>query len=386
MDYKPSYKIANLKQTPKTQTALIDFSSDLPSAVAVNEDSIKNIYEDILKSGEIIKNRSAKGYEPLKTLIRGILFQKGAASEHDDIVLTDSFCQSLDLICRTLTDEGDTVICEEPVCTDVINVLKINGLKVIGVPLNFDGLDTDRLESALIKNSSVKFIFTTPNFQNPSGITAGDEKRAEIYSIARRYGVAVIENDSYGDLRYQGADIESIKSYDKEGRVIYIGGFSNILYPYVTTSYICADSILTAKIQSAKTAAGIFTDTFSEILIKRFFDEFDYFDYTYDLSSFYKNKCELMLDNLKFDLTTSIGFTEPEGGFFILGTLPTGTDVNRFCRLIAERGVSIASGEQFLISEKSSTNSFRLNFSLPTDEQIQSGIKILGDASKIIAL
>lgn len=387
MDYKPSYKIANLKQPAKTQNnILIDFSSDLPSPLAIDESKIMRIYNDILSGGEFKLTNSADGYEPLKTMLKGVLFQKGVMSEHDGIILTDGFSQSLDLICRTLTSEGDTVICEEPVSTDIINVLRLNGLRVIGVPMNLDGMDTDRLESALIKNSNVKFIFTTPNFQNPLGITATDETRQDIYSIARRYGTMIIENDPYGDLRYMGADYDSIKSYDKEGRVIYLGGFSNILYPFVTTGYICADSILTSKIQTAKFSAGIYNNTLSEMLIKNFFDEFDYFDFTYDLSSFYRDKRDLMLSNLQFDLPTSVSFTEPEGGFFILGTLPSDAELIRFIKAAENKQIKIAPVTDFLIGEKSVTNSFRLNFSLPTDNEIQNGIKILGDIAKFIAL
>lgn len=387
MDYKPSYKISNLKQNSKnSNNILFDFSSDLPSANAVSKDKIMRIYAEILSGGEWDAKHSFDGYEPLKTMLKGILFQKGIISEHDGIVLTDGFCESLDLICRTLTKEGDTVICEEPVSTEIINVLRLNGLKVIGVPMNVDGMDTDRLESALIKNNNVKFIFTTPNFQNPLGITATDETRQEIYSIARRYGTAVIENDPYGDLRYMGADMQSIKSYDKEGRVIYLGGFSQILYPFVTTGYICADGILTSKIQAAKTAAGIYTNTLDEILIKRFFDEFDYFDFTYDLSSFYRNKRDLMLNNLQFDLPTSVSFTEPEGGFFILGTLPSDAELLHFIKAAENKQIAISSVTDFLINENTVTNSFRLNFSKPTDEQIIDGIKILGDIAKFIAL
>lgn len=390
MNYKFSYKVPNLKPNSNTlsDNDTIIFSSDMPSGEPFAFDAIKRIGFDVMSENpdNIINIGKAEGYEPLRIFLRGLLFQKNIIGEHDGVVLLNCFCEALDLICRTLTDDGDTVICEEPVANDILNVFRLNGLKVIGVPLNNDGLDLDRLHSALIKYPSTKFIFTTPNFQNPTGITLSEEKREEIYSIAHKYDTAIIENDLYCDLRFQGADMPSIKSFDKEGRVIYLSGFESILYPFSKTAYICADTLLLSKLSLTKGVYLSQANTFEQVVIKRFFDEFDYFDYTFKLSGYYRSKCETMLSHLQFELPTSISFTEPEGGFFIMGTLPIGTDVNRFCKLMLDRKISLSPVTEFLINDKNISNSFRLNFSVPSEEQIIKGIKILGEASKLLAL
>ena len=390
MNYKYSYKIASLKPNPDNCNLgnIISFSSSVPSKDAMPIMEFNRIAKDIADEfpEALLTNDSALDFEPLKIFLRGLLFQKDILSDHDGIVITEGTKNALDIICRTLTNEGDTVICEEPISKGILNIFNANGLNVVGVPLNLDGMDTDRLESALIKNPNARFIYTIPNFQNPSGITASLEKRQEIYSIAHKYDMAVIEDDSYGDLRYMGADIPSIKSLDKDGRVIYINTFSNILSPSLKVGYICADSILTAKLSAFKKAIFGCGNLWSQIAIYKFFDEFDYFDYALKLSSYYRTKCELMLDNLKFDLPTSVSFTEPEGGFFILGTLPKGADVERFTKIALDKGVSICSGTDFITNNKIATNSFRLSISEATEDDIIKGVKILGSVIKALAL
>ena len=390
MNYKYSYKIASLKPNPDNINSgnIISFSSSVPSKDAMPIMEFNRIAKDIADEfpEALLTNDGALAFEPLKIFLRGLLFQKDILSDHDGIVITEGTKNALDIICRTLTNEGDTVICEEPISKGILNIFNANGLNVVGVPLNLDGMDTDRLESALIKNPNARFIYTIPNFQNPSGITASLEKRQEIYSIAHKYDMAVIEDDSYGDLRFIGADIPSIKSLDKDGRVIYINTFSNILSPSLKVGYICADSILTAKLSAFKKAIFGCGNLWSQIAICKFFDEFDYFDYTLKLSSYYRTKCELMLDNLKFDLPTSVSFTEPEGGFFILGTLPKGADVERFTKIALDKGVSICSGTDFITNNKIATNSFRLSISDVTEDDIIKGVKILGSVIKALAL
>ena len=383
MNYNFSYKLRDLK--PQSDVAnnkdIIDFSQEVPSKEVLPENEFQKISGEIFSENELSFS-NIQDYEPLKTFIKGILFQKGVFDSNDNILLTSGLSNALELLTRTLTDFGDTVICEEPCSDSVLNIFKMNGLKVIGVPLNSDGMDTDRLETAMIKYPNARFIYVTPNFQNPSGITTSAEKRNEIYSIAHKYNTLIIENDIYGDLRYSGADEPSEKSLDKDGRVIYVSSFSKILAPSINVGYICADSVLISKVLSVKNACMQMPGIISQMSVKRFFDEFDYFEYTRMLSDYYRTKCELMLENLKFELPTSISFTEPEGGFYILGTLENGADVERFCNLMLDKKVKLAKGTRFTVSDKRVTNSFRLNFSYPTDEEIKEGINILGKTLK----
>ena len=209
------------------------------------------------------------------------------------------------------------------------------------------------------------------------------EKRKAVYELAKKYDFIILEDNPYGDLRFDGEDIPAIKTLDTEGRVIYTGTFSKILSPGFRTGYVSAPKEIIQKIVVCKQVADVHSNIWAQVVCHRFMTTVDMNAHFEGLRKIYKKKCELMLSKIKECFSDKITYTKPQGGLFIWCTLPDGCDMIKFCtRAVAEYKVAVVPGTAFCIHEDDKTQSFRLNFSTPTDEQIISGIEMLGKMTK----
>lgn len=386
-----SNKVSNLKPSAireilkaTSQPGVIPFAAGNPAPEAFPIEKIVEISNELLVENPILALQYSitEGYPPLIKFVKGLLFKKHYINDGDEVIITSGAQQGVELSCKTLCNEGDTIICEAPTFIGTLNAFRSYNVNLVGVPVDDDGINIDLLETALIKNPNTKFIYLIPNFQNPSGITMSREKREAVYSLAHKYDVFIVEDDPYGDLRFEGEDLPSIKALDKDDRVIYCGSFSKVLAPGLRVGYVCAPKEVISKITVCKQASDVHTNIWAQAICQRFFDRNDYFAHTEKLSEIYKKKCKLMLDNMKFELPTSINFVEPEGGLFIWATLPDECDMLEFCKAAVKNMVAVVPGTAFMVDETAPTNSFRLNFSTPTDEQIVEGVNILGKVAR----
>lgn len=247
------------------------------------------------------------------------------------------------------------------------------------------GMKTDVLEDVLKSSSGQKLIYVIPNFQNPTGDTMSAEKRKAVYELACKYDAVILEDNPYGKLRFAGEEVESIKSLDTQGRVLYSGTFSKILAPGLRVGYIAGPREIIQKIIVCKQVSDVHTNIWAQLLCYRFMTECDMEKHYAGLREIYRKKCSLMLDNMDKYFSAKVTYTKPEGGLFIWATLPDGSDMMDFCtKAVRDYKIAVVPGTAFMINESEKTNSFRLNFSTPTDEQIVRGVKILGDMTKEI--
>jgi len=288
----------------------------------------------------------------------------------------------MELACKSLVNEGDTVICEAPSFIGSINAFKSYNAHLVGIELEEDGMDLNRLEAALKANPNTKMIYVIPNFQNPSGKTTSLEKRKAIYALAKQYGVMIVEDNPYGDLRFAGENIPTIKSMDEDGIVIYAGSFSKVLAPGIRVGFCVAPAPVIGKMTVCKQVSDVHTAIFPQMLCDQFLERVDFVKHLERLAGIYRHKCNLMLDELDKNLNPAITFTRPQGGLFIWATLPEGGNMMDFCRRSAANKVAVVPGSAFLVSDDTPTRSFRLNFSTPTDEQIVKGCAVLGELSR----
>ena len=181
---------------------------------------------------EALQYGVTEGYTPLREHLRSYMKEKhNVGGGDDDILITSGAQQVMDLLTKTLLNEGDTVLCEAPSFIGSLNTFRSYRAKLVGIPMEEDGLDIRKLEEALNTEKNVKYLYTIPNFQNPSGITMSLEKRKKVYELCRDHNVIVLEDNPYGDLRFAGEDLPSIKSFDTEGVVVYAGSFSKVVSP-----------------------------------------------------------------------------------------------------------------------------------------------------------
>ena len=290
--------------------------------------------------------------------------------------------QGNELSCKVFCDAGDTLVCENPSFIGSLNSFKSYGVNLVGVPLTDGGIDLEELEHTLKQNPNTKVLYLIPNFQNPSGTTMSYEKRKAVLALAKQYDVIILEDNPYGDLRFAGEHVPSIKSLDTEGRVIYCGSFSKVLAPGLRVGYVVAPKEIIQKIVVCKQVSDVHTNILAQMICNQFLLQNDFNAHIEKLSKIYKHKCDLMINSIKKYLNPKITYTVPEGGLFIWCTLPDGVDMMDFCSKAVQNKVAVVPGSAFMPNESYQTQSFRLNFSTPSDEDIVKGIQILGELSK----
>lgn len=386
-----SYRIAGvqpsaireiLKSTADPE--VISFAAGNPAPEAFPVEEIRRISGDILQEEPIaaLQYSITEGYPKLRGWLKEDMAKKGCFNENDeDLIITSGAQQAIETCAKIFCNEGETIICEKNSFIGSLNAFRSYNAKLVGVETDNDGMLPESLEKALKENPRTAFIYIIPNFQNPMGITTSLERRKAILELAYKYNVLIVEDNPYGELRFAGIDIPNIKSMDTKGHVIYAGSFSKVLSPGLRVGYMIATKNIVSKATVALQTSTVHTNIWAQMVAYRFVTEVDFEKHLENLREIYKRKCALMLNSLKFSMPMSIGFTEPEGGLFIWGTLPCG-DVNAFCKAAIAEKVAIVPGNAFLMNEKDVSYSFRLNYSTPTDEQIEKGVEILAKVAK----
>ena len=363
---------------------VISFAGGNPAPEAFPVKEIKEIMNDIMEHEPVtaLQYSVSEGYTPLRDTIKDDLYAKGILNwNNDDVIITAGAQQCMEMTAKVLCNEGETIICEEPSFIGSLNSFRSYNAKLVGVPMDDDGIDPEKLEEALKEHRRTAFIYVIPNFQNPTGRTMSLERRKQVLELAYKYNVHIIEDNPYGDLRFAGDNVPSIRSMDTKGHVIYAGTFSKTVAPGLRVGYMCADKGIISKATCALQVSTVHTSILSQMIVHRFITKYDFKAHLERLQQIYGHKCDLMLTNLKMKMPKSITFTEPDGGLFIWGTLPDG-DMDYFVKKAIDSKVAIVTGRAFLVDESKPTLSFRLNYSTPTDEQIERGVDILANVAK----
>lgn len=387
MQYQFSNRVSQLKASEireilksTGQSGIISFAAGNPAPEAFPTELIERISADILHSNPIdaLQYSVTEGYTPLRNELKKFFKNRyGIANEDDELVIVSGAQQGIGLSATVLCNEGDTVICEDPSFVGALNAFRACGASLVGVETDNDGMIIEKLEKALVENPNAKLIYLIPNFNNPTGRTMSLKRRKEAYALAKEYGVMILEDNPYGDLRFSGEDVDSIKKYDTDGLVIYCGTFSKVLAPGIRVGYVLAPKEVTAKIVTAKQTSDVHTNIWAQQLCYRMLIGTDFNKHIQSLKDIYRRKCKLMLSCMDELIDKRIEYTRPEGGLFVWCTLPEGADMPDYCRRALEAGVAVVPGTAFLADKNTPCRSFRLNFSTPTNENIKKGIEIL---------
>ncbi|MDR0918661.1 MAG: PLP-dependent aminotransferase family protein [Oscillospiraceae bacterium] len=392
MEYKFTRKVEGLKASAireilkfTGQPGVISFAAGNPAPEAFPVDKISEISAKLLDNDPVLALQYSitEGYTPLRDFLKIKLAGEYKFLKDDELIITSGAQQAIDLSCKVLCDADETLICEAPSFIGSLNAFKSYNVNLVGVELDDDGINIELLENALKANKNTKLLYLIPNFQNPTGKCTTLERRKEIYALAQKYDIIIIEDDPYGSLRFAGKDIPSIKSLDTDGRVIYVGSFSKILSPGLRVGYVSANREIIQKITVCKQTNDVHTNIWAQIICYRFFVDTEFNVYLGNLRSIYKNKCELMLNGMDRYFSENVKYTRPDGGLFLWATLPEKADMLAFCKkAVEEFKIAVVPGTAFMVSETEKTQSFRLNYSTPSDEDIIKGIEILGNLTK----
>ncbi len=364
---------------------VISFAAGNPAPEAFPVDAVKEITAKILEENPIaaLQYSITEGYTPLRdTVKKRLASQNSYNADIDDVIITSGGQQGNELSCKVFLNEGDTLICESPSFIGSINSFKSYNVNLVGVEMDDEGIDPDKLEAALKANPNTKVIYLIPNFQNPTGKCTSYERRKTVYKIAQKYDVVILEDNPYGEIRFEGEHIPSIKSLDTDGRVIYCGSFSKVLAPGIRVGFVSAPKPIVQKIVVCKQVADVHTNILAQMIADEFMNNYDFEAHLVKIREIYRKKCGLMLSEIDKNFSKKITVTRPQGGLFIWATLPDGCDMMGFCKKAVEAKVAVVPGNAFTVHDTDPINSFRLNFSTPTDEQLVKGCEILGKMSK----
>ncbi len=360
----------------------ISFAAGNPSPESFPISDIKRLTDDILTNQPVtaLQYGVTEGYTELRELVsRRLKTVYGIGSCDDDTIIVTGGQQGIELTCKVFCSEGDIVVCENPSFIGALNAFRSLGARLMGVPLCENGIDTAALEKILSENERVKLLYTIPSFQNPSGITSTLENRRAVYELARRYDIIIIEDNPYGDLRFTGEDVPTYKSFDSDGRVVYCGSFSKILSAGIRIGTLTANKEIVSKIVVAKQVEDVHTNVFFQMVTAKFIKECDLDKHILKIRELYRHKATVMLEALDRYMPKDVSYTRPEGGIFLWCTLPEGIRLSDFVSLAAEKNVFVVPGTAFLPDESEPTRSFRLNYSMPSDSEIDKGIRLLAE-------
>ena len=387
MDYVFSERAKNLKPSAireifkyAADPEVVSLSAGNPSPEAFPSKEIAEISAKIFAENptSVLQYSVTEGYTPLREYLKDYLkSSQNIGSEKDEILITSGAQQVMDLCSKALLNEDDVVVCEAPSFIGSLNTFRSYNGRLAGVTVEPDGMNMEELENALKSNKNVKFIYTIPNYQNPSGVTMSLEKRKKLYELALKYSVLILEDNPYGELRYSGEPLPSIKSFDTEGIVIYAGSFSKVVAPGLRVAYTVASREIFQKLVVCKQGSDVHTNIWAQRICYEFIANYDFEGHLEKLRSIYRKKADFCMELLD-KYAPKIKYHKIDGGLFIWCSLPEGTDMPEFCKTAVENKVCVVPGNAFLTDESQSSQCFRINFSTPDDVQLEKGIKILG--------
>ena len=362
---------------------IISLAGGNPASELFPGDELAEIAKDILTENPVgaLQYGTTDGLPAMRECAVSRAKKADAYKDGESVIITTGANQGIDLAAKALINKGDKIIVESPSFIGSLNAFRTYECELVGVKVDSDGMNMDELEKALKENSGVKMIYTIPTFQNPTGTTMTVEKRKRLIELANKYDVIVLEDNPYGDLRFRGENVPTIKSLDTEGRVLYCGSFSKILSPGMRLGYVIGAPEIISKIEILKQVNDVHTPVLTQMMCVEFMKRYNIDDYIEKNRELYGKKCKVMVDSMeKYFPKGKVNYTVPDGGIFLWCECPGIEDITPVVDKALEKKVAIVPGSNFAIDNKAPSNMFRLNYSSASPEKIEEGIKRLGEA------
>ncbi|MBP8035942.1 MAG: PLP-dependent aminotransferase family protein [Negativicutes bacterium] len=379
-----SLRASDIREILKiTQRAeVISFAGGLPAPELFPVEEIKEISRLLMEeSGRVaLQYSTTEGYEPLRQKIAariGRKFQTQASAE--EVMITSGSQQALDFTGKLFLDAGDVVLCESPTYLAAISAFRAYQPEFIAVPTDDDGMIIEELERILATTDNVKLVYVIPDFQNPTGRTWSRERRRRFIETVSRYGVAVLEDNPYGELRFEGEILPSIKSMDREGLVIGTGTFSKTFCPGMRIGWLVAAPPVIEKYVLIKQGADLCTSLRNQMEIDLFMELFDFEGNLVRLTELYRQRRNSMVAALEAMMPEGVSFTRPQGGLFLWVTLPERIKAIELLKRCLEQNVAFVPGDSFF-PNGGVENTLRLNYSNMPEDRIREGVARLAAA------
>lgn len=319
-----------------------------------------------------------EGYPPLKQYLMEKMHRYGVPAQQENILIVNGSQQALDLVGKVFIDPGDTILTDRPTYLGAIQAWTAYEARFVTVPLDEEGTRVDLMEDVL-KREPVKFIYCLPNFHNPAGVTLSLERRQRLVDLAAKYGVFIVEDDPYGELRFEGEDITPVVVLHKENTV-YLSTFSKTLAPGIRLGWIVAPDRVVSKLVQAKQGADLHTSIFTQMVANDICQRGILRQHVKVIRDTYKQRCDVMLDAMAKYLPAGITWTHPQGGLFLWVVLPEGVNAMEVLKSAVQEKVAFIPGFAFFPDGVSGQNTLRLTFATASPQMIEEGIRRLARA------
>lgn len=364
--------------------SIISFAGGLPAPELFPTEELQHVCVKVLQEdGQCALQYSAtEGFKPLREKIAERMRTQGMKVAADDVLITSGSQQGLEFSGRIFLNEGDVVICESPSYLGALNAFNVYRPKFVEIAMDDEGMIIEELEKALEENhKTTKFIYAIPDFQNPTGRTMSLPRRKKLLELSYKYNIPIVEDNPYGELRFEGENIPTIKSMDTKGLVIYLGTFSKIFCPGYRLGWVVADKEILSKYITVKQGADLQSSSISQREVSMFMDMYSLDEHVEKIKALYRIRKNLMVQTMREEFPSNVKFTNPEGGLFTWIDLPEGVDAADVFKLAIAQKVAFVPGEPFF-PNGGHANHARLNFSSMPEEKIVEGIKRLGKVLK----
>ena len=361
---------------------IISFAGGLPNPISFPHKEIAESAAVVFKdsSDEALQYGSTEGYKPLRDYIANRYQNSGLDINSDNILMINGSQQGLDLIGKVFLNRDDVVLIERPTYLAALQSFGLYEPKFVSIPLLEDGVDLEVLED-MVESLNPKLFYSIPNFQNPTGITYSKNKREKIGDIFNENKTLLVEDNPYGEIRFIGEDLPSIKNYIEKS--VLLGSFSKTVSPGMRLGWIVADNEIMNHLITAKQASDLHSNYLTQMIVHHYLTGYDVENHIQDIRDMYRIQRDCMVNMIKKYFPSDVKYTKPEGGMFLWVTLPEDMSSMELFEIAIKENVAFVPGETFY-SNNPETNTLRLNFSNSNEQKIEEGIKRLGHAIKYL--
>lgn len=361
----------------------ISLASGSPDPSLFPVDAIREATKDILENepGIALQYGMTLGRNEFREAVTKLMAREGVSCGPESIMVTTGSQQGLSLTAQLFTNPDDVIITENPSYLGALSAFKPHEANYVGIDGDDEGMDMEALEAYVKTHDNVKMIYVVPNFQNPTGKTWSLDRRRQLVELANKYDLPIVEDNAYGELRFEGERVPSIKSLDTDGRVIHLGSFSKILSPGLRVGWICAAPELIPQLEMLKYGADLQSVEITQMIVTKFLANNDLDEHLNSLKKVYGARRDAMVKAIKESFPEEAKYIYPEGGMFVWVELPEGVDTKKLLEKAVLKKVAYVPGESFFPAADVK-NTMRLNFSSMTEDKITEGIHILAKLIK----
>lgn len=379
MEYLKSSEIREILKVAE-RPEVISFAGGLPAPELFPVEEIKEVNRIVLEEegAKALQYTTTEGYTPLRQWIANRMNTRlGTCFESENILITHGSQQALDLSGKVFLDEGDVVLCESPTYLAAISAFRAYGCEFVEVSTDNDGMIPEELDRILENTERVKLIYIIPDFQNPTGRTWSLDRREQLVKAAMKHQVMIIEDNPYGELRFEGRDLPSVKSFDTIGRVLCFGTFSKTFCPGYRIGWVAGDKTVIEKYVLVKQGTDLQCNTLAQREIAKYLQLYEIDDHIVKIREVYRHRRDILVQTMEEEFPEGVTFTKPHGGLFAWVELPVDVNARVVLEESLKRNVAFVPGGSFF-PNGGKENTLRINFSNMPEEKIIEGIKCLG--------